>query len=166
MNTKTCNPEQHMKLITKRIVLGSDIGIHGNLFGGTLMSWMDEAAAAFATEYCFTPNMVTVRVGEMLFKKPLKAGHHVRIYGQVLSLGNTSITLSLEARKYSLYSAEETLVCSTNTTFVRIDDDGTPTAISDAVKNKYAQEQGVKGITSNEYGTRNKEGMVREEIGV
>ena len=136
-------PEQPMKLINKRIVLARDIGIHGNLFGGTLMAWIDEAAAAFATEYCFTPNMVTVRVGEMLFKKPLKAGHHVRIYGQVASLGNTSITLLLEARKYSLYSAEETLVCSTNTTFVRIDEDGTPTAISDAVKNNYARKMGM-----------------------
>ena len=139
MNMKTINQEDQMKLITKRIVLASDIGIHGNLFGGTLMAWMDEAAAAFATEYCYTPNMVTVKVGEMLFKKPLKAGHHVRIYGEVLKLGITSITLSLEARKYSLYSAEETLVCSTNTTFVRIDDDGTPTAIGETVKQKYAQ---------------------------
>jgi len=155
-----------MKLITKRIVLASDIGIHGNLFGGTLMSWMDEAAAAFATEYCFTPNMVTVKVGEMLFKKPLKAGHHVRIYGEVLSLGNSSITLSLEARKYSLYSAEETLVCSTNTTFVRIDDDGTPTAISDAVKRRYAEEQEANGILNMEPGTRNREVVVRERIGV
>ena len=126
-----------MKLITKRIVLASDIGIHGNLFGGTLMVWLDEAAAAFATEYCYTPNMVTLRVGELIFKKPLKAGHHVRIYGRVQSLGNTSITLELEARKYSLYSGEETLVCSTNTTFVRIDDDGTPTAIGEMVRKKY-----------------------------
>src|SRR5436190_15151388 len=107
-----------MKLITKKICMGKDIGIHGNLFGGILMAWIDEAAAAFATEYCYTPNMVTVRVGELLFKKPLKAGHHLRIYGEVTELGNTSITLSLEARKYSLYSAEETLVCSTNITFV------------------------------------------------
>jgi acyl-CoA thioesterase YciA len=87
--------------------------------------------------------MVTVRVGEMLFKKPLKAGHHIRIYGRVAALGNTSITLLLEARKYSLYSAEETLVCSTNITFVRIDDDGTPTAISDAVKYNYAKTNGM-----------------------
>jgi acyl-CoA thioesterase YciA len=127
-----------MKLITKRIVLGSDIGIHGNLFGGTLMAWLDEAAAAFATEYCYTPNMVTLRVGELIFKKPLKAGHHVRIYGRVQSLGNTSIALELEARKYSLYSGEETLVCSTNTTFVWIDDDGTPTAIGETVRKKYS----------------------------
>jgi acyl-CoA thioesterase YciA len=136
---KTTTEDQEMKLITKRIVLASDIGIHGNLFGGTLMAWMDEAAAAFATEYCYTPNMVTLRVGEMMFKKPLKAGHHVRIYGMVQDLGNTSITLLLEARKYSLYSGEETVVCSTNTTFVRIDDDGTPTAIGESVRKKFAQ---------------------------
>lgn len=128
-----------MKLITKRIVLARDIGIHGNLFGGTLMAWIDEAAAAFATEYCYTPNMVTVRVGELLFKKPLKAGHHLRIYGEVTELGTTSITLSLEARKYSLYSAEETLVCSTNITFVRIDDDGTPTPIGETVIKKHLE---------------------------
>lgn len=143
---KTSKQEQQMKLITKRIVLGSDIGIHGNLFGGTLMAWMDEAAAAFATEYCYTPNMVTLRVGEMMFKKPLKAGHHVRIYGMVQDLGNTSITLALEARKYSLYSAEETLVCHTNTTFVRIDDDGTPTAIGETVKKKYAEMKGLVAV--------------------
>jgi acyl-CoA thioesterase YciA len=101
------------------------------------MAWIDEAAAAFATEYCCTPNMVTVRVGELLFKKPLKAGHHLRIYGEVLNLGNTSITLSLEARKYSLYSGEETVVCSTNITFVRIDDDGTPTAIGESIRKRH-----------------------------
>lgn len=114
-----------------------DLGIHGNLFGGILMSWIDEAAAAFATEYCYTPNMVTLRVGELLFKKPVKSGNHIRIYGEVLSLGNTSITLNIEVRKYSLYSGEETLVCSTNTTFVRIDDDGTPTPIGESIRKKH-----------------------------
>jgi acyl-CoA thioesterase YciA len=128
-----------MKLINKKIVLARDIGIHGNLFGGTLMAWLDEAAAAFATEYCYTPNMVTVRVGELLFKRPLKAGHHLRIYGEVQDLGNTSITLFLEARKYSLYSGEETVVCSTNMTFVRIDDDGTPTAIGEMVRKRHQE---------------------------
>ena len=116
-----------------------DLGIHGNLFGGILMSWIDEAAAAFATEYCYTPNMVTLRVGELLFKKPVKSGNHIRIYGEVLNLGNTSITLSIEVRKYSLYSGEETLVCSTNTTFVRIDDDGTPTPIGETIRLRHVE---------------------------
>ncbi len=126
-----------MKLINKKICMTKDIGIHGNIFGGILMSWIDEAAAAFATEYCCTPNMVTLRVGELLFKKPLKVGNHIRVYGEVAGLGNTSITLNIEARKYNVYSGEETVVCTTSITFVRIDEDGNPTPIGESVKKKH-----------------------------
>ena len=126
-----------MGLIAKKIVMARDIGIHCNLFGGTLMEWLDEAAAAFATEYCYTPNMVTVRVGELVFRRPLKAGNHIRIYGAVAHLGTTSITLDMEARKFSPYSGDETVVCTTTMTFVRIDDDGTPTPIGETVRQKH-----------------------------
>ncbi len=117
--------------------MGKDIGIHGNVFGGFMMSWIDEAAAAFATEYCCTPNMVTLKVGEMMFKKPLKSGNHVRIYGEVAHLGTTSIKLNVDARKYNVYSGVETSVCTTSITFVRIDDDGQPTPIGETVKRKH-----------------------------
>ena len=105
------------------------------------MAWLDESAAAFATEFCCTPNMVTVRVGELIFKKPLKSGQHVRIYGQVAHLGRTSVVLDLEARKYSVYNAEETVVCTTSFTFVRIDDDGTPTPIGESVRRRHEESQ-------------------------
>jgi acyl-CoA thioesterase YciA len=133
-----------MNLITKKICMSKDIGIHGNLFGGILMSWIDEAAAAFATEYCHTPNMVTIRVGELIFKKPVKTGNHLRIYGEVEHLGNTSVTLNIEVRKYSLYSGDETVVCTTNTTFVRIDDDGSPTPIGETIRQKHEMLQKIK----------------------
>lgn len=119
--------------------MARDIGVHNNLFGGTLMEWIDEAAAAYATEYCYTPNMVTLRVGELLFKKPVKTGNHIRIYGEVVSLGNTSITLKIEVRKYNLYSGEEAVVCTTNMTFVRIDDDGSPTPIGASVRKAHKE---------------------------
>jgi acyl-CoA thioesterase YciA len=128
-----------MKLINKKICMSRDIGVHGNVFGGILMAWIDEAAAAFATEYCNTPNLVTLRVGELLFKKPLKAGNHLRIYGTVAHMGRTSITINVEARKYNLYSEEEIVVCTTSMTFVRIDEDGALTAIGDSVKRKHAE---------------------------
>jgi len=129
-----------MKLINKKICMGKDIGIHGNVFGGFMMSWIDEAAAAYATEYCCTPNMVTLKVGEMLFKKPLKTGNHVRIYGEVAHLGSTSIKLNIDARKYNVYSGEETSVCTTSITFVRIDDDGQPTPIGESVRRKHEKQ--------------------------
>lgn len=124
--------------------MAKDIGIHGNMFGGILMAWLDESAAAYATEYCSTPNMVTLRVGELLFKKPLKAGNHVRIYGEVAHLGNTSITLNIEVRKFNLYSGDETVVCTTSVTFVRIDDDGTPTAIGESVRRRHLESAEAK----------------------
>lgn len=127
-----------MKLINKKICMGKDIGIHGNMFGGILMAWIDEAAAAFATEYCCTPNMVTLRVGELIFKKPIKSGNHIRIYGDVTHMGKTSIKLNIEVRKYNLYSGEDTVVCVTSITFVRIDDDGNPTPIGETVRNKHS----------------------------
>lgn len=126
-----------MELITKKIVMTKDIGIHGNLFGGILMAWIDEAAGSFATEYCLTQNMVTLRVGELLFKKPLKAGNHIRLYGEVTNVGNTSVTLTIEARKYSVYNAEEIVACTTSATFVRIDDDGNPRPLDEKVREKF-----------------------------
>ena len=123
-----------MDLLSKKIVMAKDIGIHGNLFGGILLAWMDEAAASLATEYCRTPNMVTLRIGELVFKKPLKAGHHLRIYGEITKVGRTSISIYLEAKRYNLYSGDEVVVCDTNSTFVRVDDDGTPTPIDDSIR--------------------------------
>jgi acyl-CoA thioesterase YciA len=130
-----------MKLINKKICMGKDIGIHGNMFGGILMAWIDEAAAAFATEYCHTPNMVTLRVGELLFKKPIKTGNHIRLYGDVAHLGSTSLTLNIEVRKYNLYSSDEVVVCTTSITFVRIDDDGNPTPIGESIRKKHTSLQ-------------------------
>lgn len=126
-----------MDLLSKKIVMGKDIGIHGNLFGGILMAWLDEAAASLATEFCKTSNMVTVRIGELVFKKPLKAGHHLRIYGKISHVGRTSISIYLEARRYNLYSGEEVVVCDTNSTFVRVDDDGAPTPIDNSIRDNF-----------------------------
>lgn len=129
--------------------MGKDIGIHGNLFGGTLMAWIDEAAGSFATEFCHTPNMVTIRVGELLFKKPLKPGHHVRLYGEVERLGTTSLTMNIEARKLNVYSGQEMVMCTTSITFVRIDDDGNPTAIGESVRRKYQEQMAQKEKTAS-----------------
>ncbi len=42
-----------MKQISKHIVKRNNIGISGNLFGGWLMYWLDEAGAIFASVRTF-----------------------------------------------------------------------------------------------------------------
>ena len=114
-----------------------DIGIHGNLFGGIMLAWLDEAAAALAAQVCDTPRMVTVKLEEVVFKRPVKVGQVIKIYGKVENVGNTSVKLFIEARKHNVYTGEQKTVCSTHMTFVRIDEEGEPMALSEKVKNKW-----------------------------
>lgn len=41
-----------MKLIIRELRLRNDLGVHGNLFGGCMLSWLDKAAAIEATRLC------------------------------------------------------------------------------------------------------------------
>jgi acyl-CoA hydrolase len=41
-----------MELISSHPIKKSDLGFHGNLFGGKLMAWMDAGAAVYAMEAC------------------------------------------------------------------------------------------------------------------
>jgi acyl-CoA thioesterase YciA len=118
-----------MEYICTKLCKTSDIGINNNLFGGTMMSWLDEAGETMATTICHTPNMVTLKIEEVLFKKPVKVGEHIKIYGDMVRMGNTSITLYLEARRFDFDRDTEYLVVSTKAVFVKIDKDGNPTPI-------------------------------------
>ena len=114
-----------------------DIGVHGNLFGGIMLAWLDEVAATWACSVCQNPNMVTVKIDEMVFKKPVKTGEQVNIYGEVKEMGTTSMTIYVEARNKNFYTHEEVPVCSTFFTFVRIDEQGNAIPIPESVRSKY-----------------------------
>ncbi len=126
-----------MELITQHICKTSDIGVHGNLFGGKMLSWLDEAAAIKATQVCRTKDMVTVKMECVEFKAPVKENHTVSIYGEVVSIGTSSIGLRLVAKRHEIYNDNETEVCSVKITFVRITDEGKSRAIDLEVRNKY-----------------------------
>ena len=127
------------ELISTHPVKKSDLGFHGNLFGGNLMRWIDSAGAALATQIADTPRMVTVLIDECLFKKPAKEGHLLKIYGRVDSIGRTSVTLKLEARAHNVYSGNQSIILSTNIKFVRIDENNEAIPISERVRNKYTK---------------------------
>tara|TARA_R110000787_G_scaffold133098_4_gene245388 strand:- start:3206 stop:3589 length:384 start_codon:yes stop_codon:yes gene_type:complete len=126
-----------MEFINTHPIKKSDLGFHGNLFGGKLLAWLDASAAAFAMQVCDTPRMVTIKIDECVFKKPAKEGQLIKIYGAVKNVGKTSLTLYMEARSHNVYSGQQTIILSTNITFVRIDEDGESIPNNDRVKDKY-----------------------------
>lgn len=128
-----------MSLLNTHPIKKSDLGFHGNLFGGKLLAWLDSSAAAYAMQVCDTPLMVTIKIDECLFKKPAKEGQLLKIYGKVYEVGMTSITLYMEARSHNVYSGRQNLILSTYIKFVRIDDVGEPINISKRIRDKYSK---------------------------
>jgi acyl-CoA thioesterase YciA len=126
-----------MELISTHPIKKSDLGFHGNLFGGKLLAWMDAAAAAYAMQVADTPRIVTLLIEQCVFKKPAKEGQLIKVYGEVVTIGNTSVTLYMEARSHNVYSGIQSTILSTNMKFVRIDENGDAIPISDRVRNKY-----------------------------
>ena len=129
-----------MILISTHPIKKADLGFHANLFGGKLLAWIDAAGAAMAMEVADTPRMVTVKIDECVFKRPAKEGQLLKIYGRVSEVGNTSLTLQLEARAHNVYSGQQSVILSTNIKFVRIDENNEPIPISSKVKNKYGND--------------------------
>lgn len=126
-----------MELLVTHPVKKSDLGFHGNLSGGKLLSWIDTAIAAYAMETCHTNNMITVSIDKCTFRRPAKEGNLVKIYAQVSKMGDTSATFEVEARTYNVFRADEQIILNTNMTFVRVDNEGVPISISETVKKRF-----------------------------
>ena len=127
----TGNP---MHYVATKICRASEIGYNGNLFGGAMLSWLDEAGAAFAGYLCRTPNMVTLKMDEVRFRRPVKISHHVRIYARIHHLGTSSLTINVEARRFDFTKELEEIVCSTRIVYVKIDDAGRAVPIEDHLR--------------------------------
>ena len=135
-----CEKElEEFQLISTHPIKKSDLGFHGNLFGGKLLAWLDAAGAGFAAQVCDTPRMVTIKIDECIFKKASKEGQLLKIYGKVYEFGTTSVTLLLECRSHNVYTGRQSSVLTTNIKFVRVDESGDPIPVSERVKNKFKQ---------------------------
>jgi len=116
--------------------MAKQVGYHGNLFGGIMLSWLDEAGAAFACQIADTGRMVTKHISAVTFEAPVRPGQLIKIYGNCITIGKTSLTVEIEARRHSIYNGTQKPVCNCQMVFVRIDGDGEPVPIAPHIKDK------------------------------
>ena len=88
-----------MRLISTHVVKTLDLGVHGNLFGGKMLSWADEAGAAYASEAARSTMLVTVTLGAVEFKKAVKLGRIVKIYGETVKIGRQGHSTPIQVLK-------------------------------------------------------------------
>ena len=83
------------ELILRTAAMPADTNANGDIFGGWILSQMDLAGGIMAKEVAGSA-VVTVAVNTMKFLKPVQIGDVICCYGQVVKIGNTSLTLHLE----------------------------------------------------------------------
>ena len=114
---------------TMRFLAGSaDRNLYGNVHGGYMMKWMDEAAYACAAGWCGLP-CVTVSVSGITFPKPVPVGHIVELRARLIHTGRTSMHIAVNVRARDPRHGEYEPTTSCLMVYVALDDEGRPTPV-------------------------------------
>ena len=100
------------------------LNFHNTLFGGTLMAWIDEEAAIYAScKLGPDSKLVTAHIGEINFSYPAKVGDIVEFGMEVTEYGKSSITLSCDV----VNKTTKKIICKVDRiVFVNVDAEGRP----------------------------------------
>ena len=116
------------ELCTRTLAMPADTNQNGDIFGGWLLAQMDVSGGVFAAKITKTRN-VTVAIEAMNFRKAVYVGDLVSVYGKLVRIGRTSISVHLEAWVTRRKETQAILVTDGNFTYVSIDDHGHPQEI-------------------------------------
>lgn len=121
--------EQDYIFVNRRLVMFSDLNAHGRLFGGQLISWLDEGTAQVAMRLMGSNNIVTKKFSEVVFQKPGHLGDSVEIWCRIEREGVTSLTLDCRVliRRGTEAGERAEQICHCSVVYVALDENGRPT---------------------------------------
>ena len=111
------------QLTIRTMAMPADTNAAGDIFGGWVMSQMDIAGAIAAVERV-KGRVVTVAVEAMTFIAPVKVGDVLCVYTSIERIGNTSITIGLEAWVRRNRLDDRKKVTEGRFVYVSLDDNG------------------------------------------
>jgi acyl-CoA hydrolase len=111
-----------------QIVLPADTNPAGTIFGGTVMSWMDIAAAIAAARHS-RKYVVTASVDALHFLSPIHLGAHVEIKAMVNFVSRMSMEVGVRVNAQNPLTGEELHTLSAYFTFVALNEKSQPVLI-------------------------------------
>jgi acyl-CoA thioesterase YciA len=110
-------------------LLPRDTNPHGTIFGGVILSHIDQAGAIEALRHG-AERVVTVAMDKVVFHAPVYVGDLVSFYGELVRLGTTSITVKVVVEaEHPSRRASSRRVTEAVITYVNTDQGGRPKAI-------------------------------------
>ena len=116
--------------IMTQIVLPSHANALGTIFGGTVMSWIDIAAAIAAGRHA-RRTVVTASIDALHFLAPIRVGQVVTIRAMVNSVSKTSMEVGVRVDAEDTVTGDQVKNVKAYTTFVALDSNGKPTLVPD-----------------------------------
>ena len=112
-------------ILTKTLAMPADTNPNGDIFGGWLLSQMDNAGGILAKKIA-KGRIATVAIEGMKILLPVKVGDIVTCFGKIIKKGKTSITINLRVTAESLDRGKPEVVTSGIFVYVAIDSKGYP----------------------------------------
>lgn len=114
----------------RNIALPADANPAGDVFGGWLLAQMDLAGASHAYKFA-GKRIVTVGIEAMSFHRPVYIGDEVSLYTEIEKVGNTSVTVKIEAWAFRREGRDYAKVTEGLFTYVAIDERRRPVPVRD-----------------------------------
>jgi len=121
----TAEPEPRGELTVRLIAMPSDTNANGDIFGGWVLSQMDQAGGIAAVEAA-QGRVVTVAIDAMSFIRPVRVGDVLCVYTAIDHIGRTSMKVHIEAWAQRFRTHHREKVTDATFIFVAVDDSGRP----------------------------------------
>jgi len=125
MSKKTVSNSQ---VIMHELVLPNETNVHGNIFGGKVMYYMDMCAAMSAYKHARKP-VVTASVDRLNFLAPAKMGDIIILKSLVNYVSKTSMEVGVKIESENPLTGEVRHTASAHLTFVALNKDNKPTSV-------------------------------------
>lgn len=116
--------EVTLRFLTQAI----EVNFIGNIHGGAVMKWIDEAGYACAAGWCGR-DAVTVYVGGIRFYRPIHAGDLVEVTAKLIYTGNTSMHIAVDVNAGDPRTRRFSRTTHCIIVYVAIDEHGKPTPV-------------------------------------
>jgi len=123
MPTKPAKYCRESRAIKASLVLPPDTNNYGTMFGGKVMSYIDDIAAIAATRHART-SVVTASTDSVDFLHPIRNGHSVCLEAFASWSHRTSVEVFVKVVSEDMLTGERTVCATAFLTFVAIDVDG------------------------------------------
>ena len=125
-------PVSASEVIMTQLVLPIHTNSLDTIFGGTIMSWIDIAAAISAQRHC-NREVVTASIDQLSFYAPVKKGWVVNLKSKVNFVSRSSMEIGVQVTAENPRTGELFHTSSAYLTFVGLDSHGKPTQVPELI---------------------------------